>query len=510
MGRVALWIIPVLLAGCSSRDTRSRELAIQAESQLQSGALDGARASINAAIAERDDVPEFYILKGRVALARDSLDEAFDAYSNASSLAATNMEALQAISQLGISVGRWQEAERAANRVLTIDPGDPNATFTIGLLKLTQHKADEGIERANKILAQDPRDVRGLILKSRALFQQGNTADALRVLDDGSAGSDPPDIILLTYLELHRERSDAAAMLTYFRKLAPLRPRDIPLRLDEANLRYKTGDVAGARILVTALLARPDLSRSSMERIVSLWQQYDVEPVALLRSDRQQAFGTPFSRIETARYYLDIGKAGSALATLGSATSVEAKALRARVELSVGPDARAMTDIAEVLSADVTQCDALIGRANAANRRGATRAAITDAQRAIAECPQNSGGYIQLANAWRASKDWEGESRAYDAALAAKPQDFLIARAYSARAFQAGDKGRAIAVARMITRAAPSATMGWKMLVDACARIAEEQCKPDAERRLEMAASAYVLDPLPGERPRNLLGRLQR
>jgi predicted Zn-dependent protease len=508
---VRLGLILFSLAGCQGSQTRALELAAQAEAQLQAGQVAAARQSIDQAIAERDDIAPLYVEKARIALAQNLTAEAFTAYSNASALDTTNMEALQGIAQLGLAVGRLEEADAAADRILVVLPSEPNALFTKGMIKLSTRQGDAAMRFADNIVSASPRDPRGLILKARTLFFLGKTQEALSVLDQGTAGTTPEEAVTATYLELHREQSNAAAMLTDFAALAKARKDDPPRRLDEANLRYKINDMEGARRLVGGLLRSPTITPAVLMRIVAIWKQYDQDPISLGDAQKSAVFGTPLARIETARYYLDLGKPSKTNDLLAGDKSADAEALRARAILATRPDAPLQDAVRAILAADPTQCDAMLARAELALVRNDIPRAIADAQQVIAECPGNAGGYRVLAKIHRVTKDKNAEFRAYDLALANTPQDVLIAQEYYARALALGDEKRAQATARQITRSVPSWSPGWEMLASACARAGNQSCRADSARRAALARTAYTLDPLPGETTfRGLLGRLQR
>ncbi|MFD1786671.1 tetratricopeptide repeat protein [Sphingomonas floccifaciens] len=503
--------MPIALAGCSGSQTKAQQLGEQADALLQAGNIGYARYTIDAAIRERDDIAALQILKGRIAVAQGDRESAFNAYSNAMSLDATNMEAMQGVTQLGLAIGRWDQADAAADKILIIIPGEPSAVFAKGLIALSQRRIDDALKFADTILTTNPRDARGLILKARALYARERIDDALATLDKGTAGGTLEDPIIATYLELHRRKRDAAAMLKDMVALERMRPREARIRLDLANLRYKTGDTAGARDGLLRLIERRDLTAASMMRIVAIWQQYDRDPIAK-DALASAAFGTDRARVETARYYLDTGRPAEAMTILGPVASEDAKALAARIQLLSGtatPETTATIDA--ILAKDETQCDALAARATMKLQRGAARDAVVDAQHAAAECPANSAGHRTLIAVRRAMGDRMAEFRAYDAALSAMPWDVLIAQDYYDRAKALGDSTKALSVARQVTRALPSWPGGWMMQARACAAVGDTACRQDAERRADEAKTVYRLDPLPGEAPaRGLDGSMQK
>jgi len=497
------------LAGCSGNQQRAMDLMAQADALLQAGKVPEARRAIQDAIRERDDIASVYIEAGRIEVAAQSLVAAYRAYSEALALDATNVEALQAVSQLGYIVGARDEADKAASRLLVVQPGDPNGLLIRGLVSLGQQRYDSAEEYANRILGTNPTDVRGLILKARILYGKGDAEKAAAILAPVAGAQSLP--VTQTLLELHRAQGDAAGMLRDFAALAQIRPGNVRQRIDEANLRYKTADQAGARAVIRQVIARGDVTAEDMPRILSLFQQYDPDPFPMSTAAEAPRFGTDWARRGVVRHFLDAGNAAKALALLGSADSSDDRGLRARGLAMQGQTAQAGALVDAVLADDKTQCDALLARAWSNRLSGKARKAIIDAQQAVAECPGEPGGYFELARAFQAAGDKEGEFRTFDSALEALPQDAVLTKAYYDRAMGAGEVARAASVARRSTRLAPSMVLGWTLLGDACRRQADAVCLEQAAAGLKAATRAYGLDPLPGEPPSSeLFGSLEK
>ena len=500
-----LLAILLALAGCAGNEQRALDLAAQAQAEADAGQIAQARKTIGKAIRERDDLAQLYIEKGRIEIAAKSYQEAFAAYSEASSLDATSFEALQAIARLGILLGYAKEARDATERLLILQPADPDALMVAGLLALDRRQGDEAAAFAQRILQRNPADERGLVLKARTQFFRGDSAGAVATLKNG-AGS-PGEATCLTLLELYRARSDAAGMLEQFACLRVSRSADLRLRVDEANFRYKIGDMTKARAIMQDVMSGSDVSADIVGHARTMWQAYDP---AVYEGANPPRFRDANARRAVARFVLANGQPRRASDILGVAKSVADKALSARIAVADG-SAVGMSAAMQILDRDNTQCDALLASAAALTRGGDPARAVTAAQRAVAECPDDPGGYLQLAASNRAGLNQPGEFRALDAGLAAHPQDVQIASTYYARAVQGGDTERALSVARRFTRGAPSLTAAWAMLTKACKLTKDDACAQRAKVGLDKARSDYRLDPLPGELPAGgALGQLRQ
>ena len=125
------------LTGCSSSAEKAAESALLAQQYLDQKNYYEARKAIAEAITHRDDQSELHILKGRIALGAGKRSDAFLAYKDALSLESTNPEALQAVSQLGLQTGYLQDAEQAADTMLSFSPELPEALVTKGLIAVS-------------------------------------------------------------------------------------------------------------------------------------------------------------------------------------------------------------------------------------------------------------------------------------------------------------------------------------------------------------------------------------
>src|SRR5690606_36914425 len=100
-------------------------------------------------------------------MAAGSLSSAFNAYSDAMSLDPTNMEALQAVSQLGLQTGNFRGSIEATDAILSLTPDEPGALLVRGLHAVIRKRFAEADGIADRILARDPNDEGGVILKAR-------------------------------------------------------------------------------------------------------------------------------------------------------------------------------------------------------------------------------------------------------------------------------------------------------------------------------------------------------
>src|SRR3546814_17024354 len=99
-----------LLTACTRPDAAAANDAARAQDLLDQRRFAEARVAIKDAIAERDDEPQFHILRGRIEFAAHAVPQAFDAYSNAMALDPSQLDALQAVSPPGPPTGHLPQS----------------------------------------------------------------------------------------------------------------------------------------------------------------------------------------------------------------------------------------------------------------------------------------------------------------------------------------------------------------------------------------------------------------
>lgn len=497
-----------LMQGCGRSDAAAARDATRAQELLGERRFAEARMAIKDAIAERDDEPQYHILRGRIEYAVNAIPQAFDAYSNAVALDPSNMEALQAVSQLGLQTGNLRESLAATETILSLEPNDPNALLVRGLHAIVRNRFDDAIGYADKILAHDPANEGGAILKARALFRRGEGKAALAVLDAFSVKRSDTVGIAMTRLEIYRALRDSNGMRDQFAKLRNLAPTNDALRIDEANFAYKEGRAADAEALLAALLAKPALARDNIPAIVALWREYRpaapsdaaIEPIA--------AAGSQAARVAVAAYLVETNRLAAADHLIGTLSGTDRVALEAAASLRRGDRSRALARVGAILDEDSTNCSALVVRAGARLAMRQFNGALRSAQEAASQCPDRIEAWRLAAISYSELGDPENARRMWRQGIDANRQSSALASQFMGWLEARGQMRESIAVARRLTHDAPALMSGWRLYAAACGR-AEEKCSASALQGLDRAAQLYGIDLLPGQAPPNgLFGRI--
>jgi predicted Zn-dependent protease len=199
------------------------------------------------------------------------------------------------------------------------------------------------------------------------------------------------------------------------------------------------------------------------------------------------------------------------LPLLGKSDTPDAQALRARVAVGQGKDAEALELADAVLEDDVSQCDALLARAEIHIRRRQGDSAVLDAQTAQSQCPQLVTGWNTLARAYQLKGNVLGIRRAYEQGTRLNQQDSQIARDFAVWQLAERQPQRALATGRRLVRAAPAQLSGWALYGEICRKTTDTDCAAEVQAGLAKARTTLGIDLTPGERPPNgLFGRLRR
>lgn len=502
----------LIIGGCSKSGQSALEAGTLAQSQLESGQLAAARKTIASAIAERDDIPELQLLRGRIELAANSPRNAFDAYRNALSLDSSNIEALLGVAQLGLQVGRFDESEDAANRLLTLDPRQPGALLIKGLHSIIQRKFEDAVKYADAILANQPADEGAVILKTRALALLGREDEAFTIVENARKSSGDTSGIAITLLELHRLRGEGEKMIPMLERLRTLKPTDRSLDIDEADTLYKLGNLARARTILSRMLMMKAIDDAVAEAAVRLWQEYDPAPLnpQALREFSAKA-GLP-ARKAVARHFIRRNEPNQAEAALvGAPANDDVAALRAQIAVTRRQFEEALAQANAILANDPTHCDALIAKARVGIAKGQADSAVLASQTAAANCPQLPAAHLALASAHQLNRNAAAAGLAFRDGFERNTQDSAFARSYAAWLNQAGQEQRALAVVRRLTTATPALLSGWQLYLDLCAKTPDARCTADAEAGMARARRLFGVDLRSGEQPPpGLLGRLAR
>lgn len=500
----------LLVVGCSDKSERAFAEGQQAQALLDAGDLPGARAAIGRALSLRDDQIDLLMLDGRIKFQMRDYEAAFDSYNLALAIDPANTEAMQAVSQIGASIGFERESEEATDRILALNPKQPDALLVKGVHALNKRKFAEAQALGESILEANPQSETGVVLKARAMFLGGKRAEAFALLSDAIKRIGRTQMITTALLECARDQSDTEIMLQQYRVLSGLVPKNVDLTVDETNTAYKSGLTDEARSRGYALIVENGDKPEAMRRLSDLWTEYDTDPLTSSQIASISNEGQPAARMMAARYYLNRGDATTAAALVAPMQDDAVHGLKTRIQYALG-DPGALGGAEWLLKKDKTNCDALTVRNAAEIKAKQSANAINSAQVIVAECPDSDDGFLMLAEAYGLAGKPEGVRRAFNQGVEALPINTRIVAHYVDWLLDNGRRDSALSIARRLTQRAPAKISAWRLLKSACSRANDTNCVVEATRGEATARRNFVIDLPPGERrPNPLLGNSWR
>jgi predicted Zn-dependent protease len=240
-------------------------------------------------------------------------------------------------------------------------------------------------------------------------------------------------------------------------------------------------------------------------------REYDRTPFTDAELTTLSKIGTKPMLLELGRFYLDNNQPEKLPYLLGSWNVPDAQGLRARAAILSGRTSEGLALAENVLTRDVSQCDALLARSQGHLLLDKPSPAIVDLQLAVHECQQYVSASLALAEAFGKKGDDVGVRRAYDQSIDLNPQDTLITAGYTGWLIAKGRGANAVNMVKRLTRDAPALLSAWRLQRDVCTKTGDSDCASVATQGLARAQVNLGIDLFPGEKPPNgLFGRLRR
>lgn len=392
----------MMVAGCNSTDQNAAAAASQAEAALSQGQPQLAQRYIRLALAERDDVGEYWLIAAHIAVALGDNITAFDAYRNVLATDRGNQEALSALCQLALIRNTPGEAAQYADQLALLQPADLLPPTVKAAMAMARGDTTKALQAVDNILKQQPNYVPGLILKSKVLISQGKHGDAAQTLEESLRAPGNPDARLFALMDLYRRALDRPNYRRTVVRVAEARPEDPSRQLAYADLLYDEGqNDAAYAITRRQMTARPtDIGLAAA--ILNLWLKYS-NTVPIDQVGRDAAGLSPVMRAAYAQYASEQRRPDLALTILGPAVlegepnqaNSDAKAAYAYAIGLRGDRDTASKQLDAILKVDPTQPRALVARARLSTD---VSSAVQDARRVVTDDASNMVARLTLAN----------------------------------------------------------------------------------------------------------------
>lgn len=511
--RIITFVVAALtLAACGDRSSEADAAAALARAQYEAGNLPEARANIQQAIIERDDVAAYFVLLGRIELAADKPTSAFNAFSRALDLQADNIEILQNIAELGLQTDRIKEADEAADRILLLFPGSTRAMLVKGFVAIEAGQLDEARRFADDIRAINANDIGGAILLARVSAIEGDFQEAIATIiaaREGAADKTPLDA---TLLEIYRAQGNPRGMQSVFPDVVKAAGQNNAYLLDYVNFLYKTGNVDPARNQIGRTLAAKPNDSELLAGFIRLFHEYDRQPLTPSQLQALSTSGTRAAQIAFARFYLETGQLDNARLAIRQALAdeaIEGRALASRIYLALGRNRDAERLARLVLGGDPRNPDALLTRSALERASGKTGGAIEDANIVVTDAPAEYAGYVALAKAQLAEGSELRARQVFERGIDALPQSALLAAEYAAFLRRSGDSSRLMSLYADLAAASPSSLKAARAFLAVCEETGDPVCRAKADRAIDRARHSFLIDDVPGApKQRGLFSRI--
>ena len=438
--RVATCLSAVCLAaGCSSSDARARSALEAYQSAAASNDLFGARKALLQLVQAKDDVAQYWEELGKVEASMGAYSDAYYAFTRAYELDRSNPDILRAITEIALRSGNIDVAQRHAQELDVVAPGDPWVKLTEGWAAISQLHYDKALAAADAILATSPYDSSATGLKARALLASKGQDAALDLLNKQIAAvpSDAGSLGLLA--RIYEGRNDWPKVAEYSRRLnelVPENPGNTQLLIKAAFL---SGDVAAGRRASFRLL-KPNAPPLLVASVLDLWAGCWFSPQRI-EDARKLAGATPSleQRLIYAGFLSRVGSPADAIRLVASvatlpvnAKNAEANAVVAEALFRGGNIDAALPRFNAVLAFDPGNATALRGRSELELRKGDAAAAIVDAQKLVTVLPTSAPDRLLLARSYSAGDKPQWADRTLWSAFQEIPADERIFAALQA------------------------------------------------------------------------------
>ena len=396
-------------AGCSNSDTRARDALADYQAAAAANNPLLAQRALLKLVKAKEDVPDYWVELGKLQASLGRFGDAYYALTRAYELDRSNAELLRALTEIALRSGDLGMAQTHARQLDIVAPGDRWVKIVSGLSAIKESRFDEAFVTGNSLLAANPYDPVGTIIKARALIGLERANEAEHLLTE-QVRAQPQDVGSLQMLQrIYVRQADWPKVLEAARRVQATSPGDPDNALLVIEAAFRSGNVADGR-RVSLQVLRKNAPPKLVSGVLAIWKDHWASPdrVSLARS-LGNAAPTDEQRLLYAAFLNRVGDPTNgarltfSLATLPvSARSAEANAVYANALSRMGKLAEAKSRFDAVIAFDPGNATALRGRAELLLKTGHAATAIIDAQKLVTVLPDSAPDRLLLARTYAA------------------------------------------------------------------------------------------------------------
>src|SRR4051812_33367390 len=268
---IAACLSALLLApACSSADSRANAALAEYQAATVANNLVAARQALLKLVRAKEDVAEYWTELGKVQAQMGAYGDAYYAFGRAYELDRSNPALLQSLTIIALRSGDVALAQKYARQLEVVSPGDPWVRLTDGWAAFSESRYDDALAASDGILADNPFDPPGKVLKARALIQLGRADEAVGILLEQvrAQPSDSGSLSLLT--RIYQRRGDWPKVVDATRRLNSLNPGDRANSLALIDAAFRSGQIDLGRN-VSLRMIRADSSPQDISAVLDLW-----------------------------------------------------------------------------------------------------------------------------------------------------------------------------------------------------------------------------------------------
>lgn len=474
---IAVLALAVGLAGCSSPEEKAESYYQKGEALLQQGKLVKASLEFKNALQIKNNMTKAWLGLANIAERQADWKKLYGLLNKVVELDPKNIDARVKLGRLLLAAGQFDKALDQSKAALELNKDDESAlTLRAAVLfKLDDKKG--AVEQANAVLAKNPNNVDALVILASERLAANDPAKAVEYLDRGLKQNDKNVGLQLIKIQALDKMSDTASAEAVYKKLIAYYPEERALRHALAAFYVKHNRLADAEAEYRAIVAmHPDDLQAKLDVVRFLNElkgpQAARQELAALVAKEPDNVDLKFAMAsfdmmeKNTKSVEDIYK--GIIAKGGEAqTVIKAKGLLAAAMLSAGDKKGAGDLVADILSKDERNEQALLIKASLEIDDRKLDQAIADLRTILRDVPNSSRTQLLLGKAYEMSGSPELADESYLKAYQNSKTQPAYGKAYAEFLLKRGQADRAEKVLEEVVDMAPSDVQALKMLAQA-------------------------------------------
>lgn len=397
------------LSGCSGKEARVQSYLTKGKEFYAAGQYDKARVELKNVLQIDPRNAESYFLIGRITEAQDNLPGAVTFYMQAADLDANQVDAKIRAARIYLIGGALVQAEKEINNALKVKPNDALALTVVAGIKARKQDFAGARETIQRALVQDPKLVDAVMLAASLYEQDKHSPEAIKILKQAADGGVKDISLRLVLAQIYANDKQYDQAVGILREVIRLEPKQTAHRVALAQLYIGIEKPDQAEtVLREAITVLPDNLELKLAVIGLTYRakgalQAEKDLLAFI-SKNPQDYDLRLALGELYQQNKGADKARSVYLETVQLAGTDAAGLKARnklVRMAVEGNnvAEAEKLLAEVLTVNAKDQDALQMRAALSLAKNDIAAAISDYRAILKEEPKAVSVLKQLSRA---------------------------------------------------------------------------------------------------------------